>query len=176
MKEVFAETAGRKRGNAVMESKKKYAVFGVVAAILYVALFVFVYEVFDHNGAIIERGYPSTEKTYFALSCGWAPIALTCIAAAVFIASVVAYVFKRGEISFKKEALSIAFEIIVGVIYALPVLAITKNIPTTAYKVLTIVSCVLFAIYLAYRIADISVKAYRGGKMPEVAVRQGAEQ
>lgn len=159
-----------------MESKKKYAVFGVVAAILYIALFVFVYEVYDQNVAIIDRGYPSTEKTYFALSCGWAPIALTCIAAAVFIASVVAYVFKRGEISFKKEALSIAFEIIVGVAYALPVLAITKNIPTTAYKVLTIVSCVLFAIYLAYRIADISVKAYRGGKMPEVAVRQGAEQ
>ena len=159
-----------------MESKKKYAVFGVVAAILYVALLVFVYEVFDHNGAIVERGYPSTEKTYFALSCGWLPIALTCLAAAVFIASVVAYVLKRGEISFKKDAVAIAFEIIVGVIYALPVLAITKNIPTTAYKVLTIVSCVLFAIYLAYRIADISVKAYRGGKMPEVAVRQGAEQ
>lgn len=159
-----------------MESKKKYAVFGVVAAILYVALLVFVYEVFDHNGAIVERGYPSTEKTCFALSCGWLPIALTCVAAAVFIASVVAYVFKRGEISVKKDAVAIAFEIIVGVIYALPVLAITKNIPTTAYKVLTIVSCVLFAIYLAYRIADISVKAYRGGKMPEVAVRQGAEQ
>lgn len=159
-----------------MESKKKYAVFGVVAAILYVALFVLVYEVFDHNGAIIERGYPSTEKTYFALSSGWLPVALTCVAAAVFIASVVAHVLKRGEISFKKDAVAIAIEIIVGVIYALPVLAITKNIPTTAYKVLTIVSCVLFAIYLAYRIADISVKAYRGGKMPEVAVRQGAEQ
>lgn len=154
-----------------MESKKKYAVFGVVAAILYVALFVFVYEVFDQNGAIIERGYPSTEKTYFALSCGWLPIALTCVAAAVFIASVVAYVFKRGEISVKKDAVAIAFEIIVGVIYALPVLAITKNIPTTAYKVLTIVSCVLFAIYLAYRIADISVKAYRGGRVPDVAVQ-----
>ena len=171
MKEVFAETAGRKRGNAVMESKKKYAVFGVVAAILYVALFVFVYEVYDQNVAIIDRGYPSTEKTYFALSCGWAPIALTCIAAAVFIASVVAYVFKRGEISFKKEAVSIAFEIIVGVVYALPVLAITKNIPTTAYKVLTIVSCALFAAYLLYRIVDISVKAYRGGRVPDVAVQ-----
>lgn len=90
MKEVFAETAGRKRGNAVMESKKKYAIFEVIVTILYIALFVFVYEVYDQNVAIIDRGYPSTEKTYFALSCGWAPIALTCIAAAVFIASVVA--------------------------------------------------------------------------------------
>lgn len=154
-----------------MESKKKYAIFEVIVTILYIALFVFVYEVYDQNVAIIDRGYPSTEKTYFALSCGWAPIALTCIAAAVFIASVVAYVFKRGEISFKKEAVSIAFEIIVGVVYALPVLAITKNIPTTAYKVLTIVSCALFAAYLLYRIVDISVKAYRGGRVPDVAVQ-----
>ena len=67
--------------------------------------------------------------------------------------------------------MSIAFEIIVGVVYALPVLAITKNIPTTAYKVLTIVSCALFAAYLLYRIVDISVKAYRGGRVPDVAVQ-----
>lgn len=151
--------------------KNNKIVLTVICFIIYALGVIAVYEVYDQNGAIIERGYPSTEKTYFALSCGWAPIALTCIAAAVFIASVVAYVFKRGEISFKKEALSIAFEIIVGVAYALPVLAITKNIPTTAYKVLTIVSCALFAAYLLYRIVDISVKAYRGGRVPDVAVQ-----
>lgn len=145
--------------------KNKTIAIGILFLILYIVAVVVICQVYDGNLNIIERGYPSTEKTDFAIAFAWAPITLACIAMAVFVAGIVAYVAKRGELSFKKEIVSVVFEIIVGVIYSLSVLAIARDISVAAYKALTITACVLFALYLAYRCADIVVKAYRSGRV-----------
>lgn len=136
-----------------MEDKniKKNTIFSVIIFILWISEVVLACEIYTWYIAIIDRGYDPTEITYFAKSFGWLPIALVSVAFAMFIAEVIAYAAKRRKISFKSEAIALVSGILVCLFYAFPITTFGRDITLMGYKVMTIISCILFALYLLCR-------------------------
>lgn len=144
-----------------MKKDKRKIFPSVVISLLWVLELVFVYEIYTWYIAIVDRGYHPTEITYFAISFGWLPIALICIALSVFIAGVIVYAVKRRNISIKAEALTLVLGLVVCVFYALPVTTLDWGISFTQYRAMAIASCVLYAVYLLCRGIVFIVKQYK---------------
>lgn len=121
-----------------------------ILLIVRLLLIILICEVYKQNTYIIERGYPATENTYYSISVGWLPIILSsvCLAAnlvRLFLA------FRRKQISYKTDALSLIVEMVVALFYTLPVLAFAKNFPTTAFKAVFITLCAVLAAFTLFR-------------------------
>lgn len=121
-----------------------------ILLIVRLLLIILICEVYKQNTYIIERGYPATENTYYSISVGWLPIILSsvCLAAnlvRLFLA------FRRKQISYKTDALSLIAEMVVALFYTLPVLAFAKNFPTTAFKTVFITLCAVLAAFTLFR-------------------------
>lgn len=136
-----------------MDKAKKINIPVLINSLLLVVrliMIVFICEVYKQNTYIIERGYPVTESNYFSISVGWLPIILASIClAANFVRLYLAYRNKR--VAYKTDALSLIVEIVVLVFYSMPVFAVTKDIPASAFKATLITLCAILAAFNLFR-------------------------
>ena len=121
-----------------------------ILLIVRLLLIILICEVYKQNTYIIERGYPATENTYFSISVGWLPIILSSVCLAANIVRLF-LAFRRKQISYKTDALSLIAEMVVALFYTLPVLAFAKNFPTTAFKSVFITLCAVLAAFTLFR-------------------------
>ena len=121
-----------------------------ILLIVRLLLIILICEVYKQNTYIIERGYPATENTYFSISVGWLPIILSSVC---FAANLVRMflAFRRKQISYKTDALSLIAEMVVALFYTLPVLAFAKNFPAPAFKAVFITLCAVLAAFTLFR-------------------------
>lgn len=121
-----------------------------ILLIVRLLLIILICEVYKQNTYIIERGYPATENTYFSISVGWLPIILSSVCLAANIVRLF-LAFRRKQISYKTDALSLIAEMVVALFYTLPVLAFAKNFPTPAFKAAFITLCAVLAAFTLFR-------------------------
>lgn len=135
--------------------------------VLRLLLLVLIFEVYTWHIAVIDRGYPSNENTYFGISVAWLPIILATVCAAVNAVRLI-LACKRKTVPYKTDALSFIAEIAVAFVYALPVTAFAKNIPASAFKALLITLCAVLAAFtlfrgVCYMMNTITAKSENGG-------------